>query len=288
MKVAILEFIIAIVVILCLPANAETSIWKVSKGNRHLYLGGTVHILARDDYPLPAPFARAYHLSHRLVLETDMQKLQSAEFQQLMLERLSYRGGRTLKDVLSAQTYQKLEDYCANRNIPITSIHSYKPGLATTVLLMIELERLGLAGEGVDAFFSNKAQEDQKKLGKLETSEEQLDFLVSMGQGEEDQMIEYALSDIDQLPALMGAIKSAWRQGDMQVLEEVGINPYLEQFPETMDMLLGDRNRNWLPGIEAMLVTAEVELILVGALHLAGEQGLLAQLRKRGYKLEQQ
>ncbi len=72
------------------------------------------------------------------------------------------------------------------------------------------------------------------------------------------------------------------------MLEEVGINPYLEQFPETMDMLLGDRNRNWLPGIEAMLVTAEVELILVGALHLAGEQGLLAQLRKRGYKLEQQ
>ncbi len=280
-------FLFFIAGIVCV-ANAETSVWKISKGNRHLYLGGTVHILAQDDYPLPPPFARAYHLSHRLVFETDMQKLQSSEFQQVMLEQLSYRDGRTLKDVLSAQTYQKLEDYCASRNIPIASIHSFKPGLATTVLLLVELERLGLSGEGVDAFFSNKALEDQKKLGKLETVEEQLDFLVSMGQGEEDQMIEYTLSDIDQLPALMGSIKSAWRRGDMQALEEIGISPYLDEFQETMDMLLAGRNRDWLPKIEAMLATAEVELILVGALHLAGEQGLLALLKRRGYKLEQQ
>ncbi|MCP4490226.1 MAG: TraB/GumN family protein [Gammaproteobacteria bacterium] len=269
-------------------ANAETSVWKVSKGNRHLYLGGTVHILARDDYPLPPPFARAYHLSHRLVFETDMQMLQSAEFQQVMLERLSYRGGRTLKDVLSAQTYQKLEDYCASHNIPVASIHGFRPGMAATALLWVELERLGLAGDGVDTFFSNKAMEDQKKQGKLETAEEQLDFLASMGHGEEDQMIEYTLSDIDKLPTLMTSIKSAWRSGDMQALEKIGISPYIEEFPEAMDMLLGNRNRAWLPKVEAMLMTAEVELVLVGALHLAGEQGLLVQLEKRGYKLEQQ
>ncbi len=268
-------------------AHAETSVWKISKDNHHLYLGGTVHILAADDYPLPPAFARAYQLSQRLVLETDMQKLQSVEFQQVMLERLSYSGGRTLQDVLSAKTYQKLVDYCASRNIPISSIHGFKPGLAATVLLMVELGRLGLDGQGVDAFFSNKALADQKQLGKLETAEQQLDFLVSMGQGEEDQMIEYSLSDIETLPTLMASIKSAWRRGDLQALEQAAISPYVDEFPETMDMLLDERNRNWLPKIEAMLATAEVELILVGALHLAGEQGLLNLLKTRGYDIEQ-
>ncbi|MCP3687994.1 MAG: TraB/GumN family protein [Gammaproteobacteria bacterium] len=279
-------FLFFITGVVCV-AHAETSVWKISKGSNHLFLGGTVHILAQDDYPLPAPFARAYEQAHRLVLETDMQRLQSVEFQQVMLERLSYSGGRTLQDVLSAQTYQKLADYCASRNIPISSIHGFKPGLATTVLLMVELGRLGLTGQGVDAFFSNKARADQKQLGKLETAEQQLDFLVSMGQGEEDQMIEYSLSDIETLPTLMASIKSAWRSGDMQALEQVAISPYVEEFAETMDMLLNQRNQNWLPKIEAMLATAEVELVLVGVLHFAGEQGLLNQLRSRGYDIAQ-
>lgn len=77
---------------------AETSLWKITKNNHHLYLGGTVHILAESDYPLPSPYEKAYQLSHRIVFETDLQKLQSPEFQQAMLASLSYQNGKTLKD----------------------------------------------------------------------------------------------------------------------------------------------------------------------------------------------
>jgi len=48
------------------PLQADTSVWKVSKGNRHLYLGGTIHVLSKNDYPLQASFEKAYHLSHRV------------------------------------------------------------------------------------------------------------------------------------------------------------------------------------------------------------------------------
>ena len=267
---------------------ADTSVWKVSKDNRHLYLGGTVHILSNTDYPLPAPFDKAYHLSHRIVLETDMQKLQSPEFQGVMLSQLSYGGGRTLKDVLSNETYGKLVRYCESRGIPVTGVHGFKPGLLTSVLLLFELQRLGLAGEGVDAFFNLKAIEDSKQLGQLETVEEQLNFLATMGEGQEDETIEYTLKDIENLPKLMKDIKQNWRVGDMKKLEKVAIEPYLQEFPETFEVLLNLRNRNWMPKIEAMLENPEVEFILVGVLHLAGDQGLLAQLQQRGYTLEQQ
>jgi len=268
------------------PALAETSVWKISKGNRHLYMGGTVHVLSKADYPLPPSFEKAYHLSHSIVLETDMQKLQDPEFQQHMIAELSYTGGRSLADVLSAETFQKLEDYCTQRGIPLEGIVHFKPGLVSTVLLITELQRLGLVGEGVDDFYYTKAIGDQKKLGKLETAEAQVQFMATMGQGKEDEMIEYALSDIADLSKLMTDLKLAWRTGDMQSLKEIAIQPYFEKFPETFDVLLNQRNTAWVPKIESLLKTAEVEFVLVGVLHFVGEQGLLAQLKARGYKIE--
>ena len=99
-------------------------------------------------------------------------------------------------------------------------------------------------------------------------------------------MIEYALSDIENISEMMKSLKGAWRSGDMQSLQEIAIQPYIEQFPETFDALLNQRNNAWMPKIESMLKTAEVEFVLVGILHFAGEQGLLAQLKTLGYKIE--
>lgn len=266
---------------------AETSVWKISKGNQYLYLGGTIHILAESDYPLPSPYEKAYRLSQRIIFETDLQKLQNPEFQQRMLAGLTYKNGKTLKNVLSTQTYEKLDNYCISRNVQLSNIHAFKPGLLTSALLLMEMQRLGLAGVGVDSFFDSRARQDARPLGELETVEQQLEFMANMGAGIEDEFIEYSLDDLENLSALMMSMKKAWRTGDMQALERIGLEPYIEKFPQTMDNLLARRNNAWMPKIEAMLKSKEVEFVLVGALHLVGEQGLLAQLMSRGYTLEQ-
>ena len=266
---------------------AATSVWKISKGNQHLYLGGTIHVLAEADYPLPSPYAKAYRLSQRIILETDLQKLQSPEFQQRMLVGLTYKNGKTLKDVLSIQTYKKLDNYCTSRNIELSSIHAFKPGLLTSALLMMEMQRLGLAGVGVDSFFGSRARQDARPLGELETVEQQLEFMASMGAGVEDALIEYSLDDLENLSVVMRSMKKAWRTGDMQALRRIGLEPYIDKFPQTMNNLLARRNNAWMPKIEAMLKSKEIEFVLVGALHLVGEQGLLALLKSRGYTLEQ-
>lgn len=46
------------------------------------------------------------------------------------------------------------------------------------------------------------------------------------------------------------------------------------------------RNMNWLPAIKTMLETPEVEFILVGTAHLAGDDGLLTLLNAGGYASE--
>ena len=130
--------LLTLVSLFSVSLNAETSVWKVKQGVNHLFIGGTVHVLAEADYPLPAEYNRAYQLSERLVLETDMQKLQSPKFQQTMLRRLTYSDGRNLKSVLSAETFQALDQYCTSRGITIANLLPFKPGMVAITLTVFE------------------------------------------------------------------------------------------------------------------------------------------------------
>lgn len=47
-------------------------VWQVTQGNNTFYLGGTIHVLSQEDYPLPASFELAYGASEMLFFETDV------------------------------------------------------------------------------------------------------------------------------------------------------------------------------------------------------------------------
>ncbi len=267
--------------------NAGSSVWTVEKDGNRLFIGGTVHLLTASDYPLPLAFEKAYNGSVKVVLETNMQKLQSPEFQAIMMRELSYSDGRNLEQVVNQDTYAALEQFFSKRGIPMAGIIGFKPGMVSIMMTMVELQRLGLAGIGVDAYYSTKSINDQKKLGQLETVETQIAFIASMGAGQVDEMLIYTLADIERLPGLMNSMKDAWRRGNLAELKAVGITPFKNEFPDIYQALIVDRNNAWMPKIEAMVETSEVEFVLVGALHLAGDDGLLAQLVDRGYRVRQ-
>jgi uncharacterized protein YbaP (TraB family) len=162
----------------------------------------------------------------------------------------------------------------------------FKAGMVSVTLTIVELQRLGLAGTGVDQFFSQRAANDRKEIGALETAQEQLMFIATMGEGKEDELIAYTLRQIEDLPEMMQAMKAAWRAGDNAKMEAVALRPMEKDFPVMTDRFVEDRNDAWLPRIEAMFETEAVEFVLVGALHLVGEEGLLEQLKAKGYEID--
>ena len=80
-------------------------------------------------------------------------------------------------------------------------------------------------------------------------------------------------------------MKAAWRDADSEKLIELGLAPLKKDFPEIYDTLIVNRNNAWMPEIIAMMNTEDIEFILVGALHLVGEDGLLTLLSKQGYTI---
>jgi hypothetical protein len=75
----------------------------------------------------------------------------------------------------------------------------------------------------------------------------------------------------------------AWRKGDLRALEAQFVKERAKS-PALYDALLGDRNRKWMPKIEALLGSDQDYLVVVGTLHYVGKDGLLALLEKRGFK----
>ncbi len=281
-----IRYFLALALLIAGPVCSETSLWRVSKGDAELFIGGTIHLLSASDFPLPEAFERIYRKADKLVLEVDLAGLSGQEAQIALIQRLQYVDGTTLRDELSAETYAELERYCLHAGIPIESIQNLMPSLAAISLMMFELHRLGLAEAGVDHFFSAKAQADNKSVGALESLETQIFVLEQMGREQENELILSTLREIQELPALLSGLKSAWRSGDLDTLDKLGIAPMRSDYPSLYRELLVNRNNAWVPKIEAMLSTPERELILVGVLHLAGQEGVLRQLCERGYGVE--
>ncbi len=59
------------------------------------------------------------------------------------------------------------------------------------------------------------------------------------------------------------------------------------EFPEIYKVLVVQRNNNWMKKLTRLNENNTIEFVLVGALHLPGEDGLLTSLRSRGYEIDQ-
>jgi len=269
----------------CCTAFAETSLWVVRSGDALTYLGGTCHLLRPTDYPLPEGFERAYAEAQRIVFEADPEELNRPEVQQAIALRSLYPPGAGLDTALTPSTYGRLQNYCQSRDIPLAALNRLKPPMLALSLLAIELQRVGVTTAGVDFHFHDRAVADGKQTASLETVEQQIDSLLAMGKGEEDAFVSSALQDMERLPLLIDRMIAAWRGGDEESLVELVLTSK-DEMPALYRSLYVERNATWLPHIEKLLQTPETELVLVGVGHLVGEDGVVAALRSRGYKVE--
>ncbi|MDR3160555.1 MAG: TraB/GumN family protein, partial [Spirochaetaceae bacterium] len=89
-------------------AGAQSPVWKVIGQDSWLYLGGSVHILREEDYPLPQAFETAFAGSSVLVLETDVNRMGEGETARALLEGMFLPEQRTLQSVLSKGVYKRL------------------------------------------------------------------------------------------------------------------------------------------------------------------------------------
>ena len=271
--------------LLALPLHAQTSLYEVSKGEHKLYLGGTIHLLRHRDYPLPAEFEQAYQQAQKLVLETDIQQANSAEFGARLAQAMMYTDGGSLAKSLSPELWAQLQAYAKQRQFPLAQVTMFKPLFVSLMLTVTEAQRLGM-GDGVDMHFDRKARADNKALGQLESADQVVAYMKQMTEVDGDAVMRSTLRDLHNMEAMMDSMINHWRQGKLAALDQELAGNMRHEMPEVYQVLVVQRNQAWLPQITALLQTPERELVLVGALHLSGKQGLIAQLKRQGYRVK--
>lgn len=273
--------------ILVTVVSANSPVWKITQGDKVLYLAGTIHLLSKQDYPLPSGYERAYQRANGLVFETDLRQTQSPKFQQHLIMQMRYPYGETLKQYLSPKVYRQLVHHLKKYDVDINDMKDYRASLMSMTLTILELKKLGMAGTGVDKYFAQKAIRDKKPILGLETPREHIQFMATMGQGHEDAMILHSLEETQDLPQIMQTMKAYWRTGNLAGFEKEVLTPFKTEFPSIYRSIIVQRNQNWLPKIKSLIATTPVELVMVGNLHLVGQQGLLHQLAAQGYQIQQ-
>lgn len=264
-------------------AWAGASVWVVQSGRNVMYIGGTCHLLRQSDHPLPQEYTTAYQASERLVFETQLEQLQSAAFQQNLVQKAMYTDGTTLDQVLSPAIYRELSDYCNRAGVPIAQLRSFKPFMVILTLVGVELQKMGVSSQaGVDNYFFNKARADGKPATGLETVQAQVDFLSAMSDGIEDRFVAKGLKDLDRFQQLLDQLISVWREGDEAKLYQFFLRDMKNNFPKLYRRLVDDRNAAWLPQIKQLIASPQTEFVLVGVAHLVGPQGIITQLKKQG------
>ncbi|WP_429149136.1 TraB/GumN family protein [Aeromonas rivipollensis] len=270
---------------LLLPLNAyaDPAFYRISKGSEQHWLLGSIHAGKPSLYPLPDPVERAWQQSRALVMEVDMTHISQAQWQEMgAITRLV--DGKTLKDHLPMDLYRRTLIAAGQNGLNESMLAPLRPWFAAITLTQAALERTGYRGEfGVDQHFAKRANDGGKPIVGLETLLEQLGYLASVGDNQ-TLMLESTLDELPELEKGFAEVMAAWQNGDqatlINLLKEEMAPPKLQAWLE--QTLLAERNRNWVkkwPGLP------NESFIVVGALHLYGEQGLLALLEQQGWRI---
>jgi uncharacterized protein YbaP (TraB family) len=283
---------LALAVILAAPVAASPQprnfAWKVTDPQGVVMnLVGSVHLLTKDFYPLNPALERAYKDSDLLVEEVDIAELSGAGSQMSMLTRGIQPSSKPLDTVLSAATMALLSKKAQDVGLPIEALKQFKPWMIALTIEAMEWQKAGFDPElGLDKHFYNQAMADGKTVQALETIDYQISRFDEMPLDLQDHLLAETLKSIDTEQTSMSRLIESWRTGDAAAVERIVLKD-LQQEPQLNQRLLVERNRNWLPKLEALFAQRTRAMVVVGAAHLVGPDGLVAMFRARGYKVEQ-
>ena len=269
-------------------ADAKTFAWKVTGKGGVVYLVGSVHLLSKDFYPLNPALDAAYKDADLLIEEVDMGEMLDPAAQMGFLQRGMLPASTPLDKVISPGTWALVNKRAADLGVPPEPFKLLKPWLVALMIVQVEWQKAGFDPElGLDKHFYDRAKGDGKSTQGLETAEYQISRLDDMTMEQQEHLLSESLKDLDAEKANMAKLVDAWRTGDAPGVERIVLTE-LKQEPVLYQRLLVERNKNWIPKIEALFSRPRHALVVVGAAHLVGPDGLIAVLRAKGYTVEQQ
>jgi len=272
------------------PAAAPNrgALFKVQQNGHTLYLFGTIHVGAKDFYPLEPRLAGLLQQAPVLALEID--PLGDPQ----KLARAVQKHGLNSKGItgLTPAWRQRLDRLLKQYNIEPESVAMMKPWLLASLLTVSEFAAQGYeAGLAVDAHLSKQAHAAGQKIVELESADGQMALFDKMTPAEQLTFLQEAINGIEdkEQSAQAREIADAWRTADAKALEALALkaeqdDTFSGRFVQKV--LLDGRNPALADGMVKLMARANNSVAAIGVLHLVGKTSVPELLRKRGLTVE--
>ena len=276
--------------LLAWTARAEPPVpllWKVSDADSSLYLLGSFHLLSAADYPLSGDVDAAFADAPTVLFELSPEEMESPALAALMAQAATRTRPGSLEQDLGPALWAQLQRYAQANGLALEPLARLEPWFVGLSVGLLEMGKLGLdPALGLDRHFMQAAGRAGKAAGGLELAQEQIAVLAGMNLDEQRQLLADALDHADEGPARSRALHGAWRAGDAEGLWDGMAAEMKRDYPALYRRINIERNDAWLARLERSLAGTDNVLVVVGALHLLGEDGLVEKLRAQGYRVE--
>ncbi len=268
----------------------KSLVWKISgKGlKKPSYLYGTIHMIPKDEFELPGTVREGLDNVGRVTFEIDMKEMTNLRSQMSLVTKSFMAGGKTLKDLLNAEDYKLVKAKMAEKGLPGGMFERMKPMFLSTLFSSDE-EGGPMGGAGITSVemeLYRMSKRRKLESAGLETAAYQMSVFDSIPYAAQAKMLVDGLRSMDSLTtgeSQLDEMLRLYREQDISAMqsmigEEDGMGKY-------EDILLKKRNQNWIP-VMARMMAEKPTLFAVGAGHLGGKYGVVALLRKEGYRVE--
>ncbi|HET9644314.1 MAG TPA: TraB/GumN family protein [Burkholderiaceae bacterium] len=275
------------------PASAATApqesrdrgfLWRVSKEGHSSYLYGTLHV-GRPEWASPGrSVAAALRDTDMLAMELDLTDTRTTA----QVADSMRHGNPALTPSLRARLQRQFAAACMQPG-PMARLHPLMQALTLTLLAGRQ--------EGLDPAYAQElmlashARTSRRPVVGLESVQRQMQALMPRGDGAGQAMIEQLLQQLEDgtLRPVLRRVAKVWEQGDFEQLERYAEWCDCARTPAERALLArltDERNPGMAERIDALHREGHRVFAAVGALHMAGHQGLPRLLARRGYTVE--
>lgn len=268
------------------PAGSGPGLWVVRDADSTLYLFGTVHVLKPDTPWGTARVDQAFASADEYWFE--IADLANQDGVMPLIQAKGISPDRPLSSLLTAEEMADLDAAARTVGATAAQLDPLRPWLASLQLALASIQKAGyVASNGGDQILHARAAAAGKPIKGFETAPQQIGFIADMSEPAQLAMLRSGLKEFDQADAFLGRMVTAWSTGDVDGLDVLIGQEMKAESPEMYAVMLTRRNENWADQIQTLLAGSGTAFISVGAGHLAGADGLQAQLEQRGIRVEQ-
>lgn len=272
----------------CAPAAAEPkpAVWVVRDADSEMLLFGSVHLLPPGLDWRPAALDEALVEADDLWFELPVDAATEAKAAALALRYGMMPPGQTLTSTLDAESQARLARLSAKYNLPTAVLVQLQPWFAEVLVATGAYAAAGAdIAHGVERQVSERAPADVERRA-LESAEQQIALFSGAPLEEQAASLAETLRQLEEDPEVFDRMVDAWLVGDLATLEAETLTPMQEVAPELYERMVAARNAAWMAPLAARLEGSGRTVVVVGAGHLLGEDGLPERFRALGYEVE--